>query len=114
MIRRWYKNGVLVRTLTVDVPPVKAQNVPGIIRSLHPGSAFALAIKKITGAIPCARCNQRIRVMNDWGWFKCWQNRRIIASWLAEEAHRRGHQITSDSAVGLLKAVIREIRRSSL
>lgn len=114
MIRRWYKNGVLVRTLTVDAPPIKAQNSSGIIRSLKPGSAFAVAIKKITGAIPCSRCNQRMRIMNDWGWLKCWQNRRTIASWLAEEAHRRGHQITSDSAVDLLKAAIREIRGSSL
>lgn len=79
---------------------------------LKPGDLFSIVILKITGAGPCPnQCRERIAQMNDWGWWKCWRNRKTIATWLAEEARRRGHQITDSSALDLFRAAFKELRQ---
>lgn len=88
----------------------KLTNKTQVNNSIRPGNVFSTIIKGITGANPCARCNQRIKQMNDWGWLKCWFNRKTIAAWLSEEARRRGHRISDDSALDLLKAAFKEAR----
>ncbi|HEU0210207.1 MAG TPA: hypothetical protein VFQ78_14665 [Candidatus Udaeobacter sp.] len=48
--------------------------------------------------------------MNRKGWWWCWRNRKLIATWLAEAARARGHAITDAIALDLLKAAFRELR----
>jgi hypothetical protein len=91
-----------------------SQETPRLIVK-KPGDILALAIRKTTGTGPCPnKCRARIAQMNEWGWWKCWLNRKTIAGWLSEEAARRGHQITDDSALDFLKAAFKELRKSSL
>jgi hypothetical protein len=88
-----------------DTPP----NHASFNRSGSPGNLFSIVIHKITGQSPCANCLGRIALMNQWGWWKCWRNRKTIATWLAEEARARGHQITETSTLDFLKAAFKEI-----
>jgi len=86
---------------------------PSIIEgSLQPGSLFSKVVFKITGVVPCARCRDRMSQMNQWGWWKCWRNRKLIASWLSEEARQRGHQITDSNSLDLFKAALKEFRKA--
>lgn len=88
----------------------KLTNRSQVSISIRPGNVFSMVINRVTGANPCSRCNQRIKQMNNWGWLKCWSNRKTIAAWLADEARRRGHHISNDSALAFLKAAFKEIR----
>jgi predicted Fe-S protein YdhL (DUF1289 family) len=77
----------------------------------RPGDVFSAVIHTITGrhALTCGVCQQRMKKMNDWKWFGCWRHRQEIIGWLQEEAAKRGHRITNDAALSLLKAALKEI-----
>jgi hypothetical protein len=78
---------------------------------IHPGHMFSVIISKLTGLGPCPKsCRERIQQMNQWGWWKCWSNRQTIAGWLVEEGRKRGHTVTSGSAIDLLRAAFKELR----
>ena len=55
-------------------------------------------------------CRAHMQQMNEWGWWKCWRNRKTIAAWLAQAARHRGHQVDQARAIDLLKAAFRELR----
>ena len=90
------------------------------------------AIRKLTGETPCGQCLDRCKTMDQWGWWKCWRNRRTIAAWLKDAADKRAGQledqaeqlaakakraraaadaIDEDRALTLLRAAWRELRR---
>ncbi len=50
--------------------------------SLSPGSLLAYLIFKFTYKPPCCTCTKRANQMNQWGWWRCWKNRKTIFSWL--------------------------------
>lgn len=81
---------------------------------LSPGTVFSRAITSITGVLPCHACRERIKQMNQWGWLRCWKNRKQIAFWLAKEASARNHPIDPNAAEGiyveLFKVAVRELR----
>lgn len=81
---------------------------------VRPGDLFATVIRKITGLGPCPKsCREHIIQMNNWGWWKCWHNRRVIASWLTKEACNRGHAITDSVTLGLLRAAFMELGKAN-
>ena len=72
---------------------------------------FARLIKKVTGEQPCpVKCLERVQLMNQWGWWKCWRERKTIAGWIAGEARKRGHNITESNALDILKAAFKELK----
>jgi hypothetical protein len=95
-------------------PKLQAHSNSHVRAFVLPGNLFSVAIVKITGrpAKTCGRCVERIRTMNNWGWWRCWRNRKTIATWLAEEARARGHSIDETSALDLFKAAFKELRKN--
>lgn len=75
---------------------------------------LAWLIHAVTGeqAGPGCNCHYRRRRMDAWGWAGSWRNRHTILRWVVEEAEGRGHVVTSDQILSLLKAAIVEARRS--
>lgn len=90
------------------VPP----EVTGLSVIAKPGDLMAAIIFKVTGQRSgmCGPCAERVRQMNEWGWFRCWLNRKTILRWLAEEAAKRGHPIEEAKLTELLKIAFREAR----
>jgi hypothetical protein len=107
----WTINGIS-QPIPAVIHPHKASPSRSINSSLfRPGDILAITIRKITGASPCPQtCRERIRTMNAWGWWKSWRNREQIATWLAQAARDRGHQITDKIALDLLKSAFKELR----
>ena len=120
-VHKSFKDGVLVEYLIDGVlqplvePSTTSRSANGkLVTGLpvtSPGRLLALVIKRITGQGPCpAKCAARIRQMDEWGWWRCWRNRKTIAGWLVEEALRRGHQVSESNALDLLRAAFKELR----
>lgn len=84
---------------------------PNRVIGPRPGNMFSAVIHKITGryALTCGECQQRMHLMNQWGWWKCWKNRQIIQNWLVQEAEKRGHRVTGAQMLDLFRAAWREI-----
>lgn len=76
----------------------------------EPGSLLKWMIWKLTGVLPCPKCDRRAQEMNEWGWLGCWRNRRKIYEWLTHEANSRGHQIDEATLQALLLAGLRELK----
>jgi len=94
-------------------PSDKSQsNFHTSMRLLPPGTVFSRLIKKVTGEQPCpVKCRERVQLMNQWGWWKCWRERKTIAGWIAEEARKRGHAIDESNALEILMAAFKELRK---
>jgi hypothetical protein len=123
-VQKRFRKGLLVEYL-IDGVPQAVEGYPPAIKATHlnhrvtrpglsiarPGDLFSIVIFKITGkrAGNCGPCAQHVKDMNKWGWLGCWTHRTEIATWLAEEARRRGHQINQSSALDLLKAAFKEL-----
>jgi hypothetical protein len=96
----------------VSQPLLIASQQPRLKAVSGPGNVFSFVIRRITGVLPCGCCREHIAQMNQWGWLKCWRNRKMIAGWLREEAAKRGHVITDRVAMDLLVAAWREYRQN--
>lgn len=93
--------------------PAKGVSLPPISSIRQPGDLMAALIFRITGQMAgtCGPCAGRVRQMNQWGWMRSWLNRKIILSWLTEEAAKRGHPIDQPSLLELLRVAFKEARR---
>lgn len=80
-------------------------------KRMRPGDLLAIAIKRITGIAPCGACGIRKKQMNAWGWWGCWKNRETIVRWIVEEGAKRGYEVSSKSALSLLKGSFLEVRK---
>src|SRR5205823_5941004 len=91
------------KRLCVDSKPVP--------KGPQPGYLFSSIIHKVTGrsALTCGVCGQRMKKMNDWGWWGCWKHRQEILGWLSEAAADRGHNISNAQAWSLFRAAWREL-----
>ena len=77
-----------------------------------PGDVLRNLIHSITGKMPTNNCScaERVRRMNEWGWVGCLLHKDTIIGWLSDEARKRGHALSDDSAFELLKAGLSELR----
>lgn len=96
-----------------SIPKPKAQEAKQnqTQASFRPGDIFASLIHKITGQVPCARCNDRRQQMNKLGWIGCLKNHNMIVGWIVDEAKRRNIEVDSVTVLGLLKTAFREARK---
>lgn len=74
-----------------------------------PGQVLHKLIKLMTGEapIPGCSCNDRIRLMNAWGYKECISNRKLIMSWMATEAKKRGYTIDKSTLRGLVMSLFK-------
>ena len=91
-----------------DLQPPNEKRDYIIPKSPKPGDIMKFAINQITGVTPCGSCLNRAKQMNEWGWFGCWKNKATIVEWVSEEASKRGHVITSDKILSILRAGFKE------
>jgi hypothetical protein len=91
-------------------------NLVRIRRTPQPGDLLAVIIFRITAepVRSCVElCPERRAQMNEWGWWKCWCNRKTIIAWLRQEAAKRGHAISDRALLDLIKAAFNELHRKS-
>jgi len=99
---------------------------------ITPCALLKTAIHKLTGEKPCGQCVERCKQMDEWGWWRCWKERRTIARWMKEAAQDRADKkeqaaqkaaedakkaresadaIDESEALTMLRAAWREMRR---
>ena len=83
-----------------------------VVRLPKPGDVFSTIIFQLTGqrTANCGVCGERKRQMNEWRWWGCCKNRKVIVGWLVEEARKRGHEIDNRAMYGLFVAAVKEVR----
>jgi hypothetical protein len=74
---------------------------------MMPGDLLSWSIREITGAVPCAACNDCKQEMNEMGWWWCWRNRQKIAHRLVQEAAKLGYEIDRETTLALFVAAFR-------
>jgi hypothetical protein len=100
----WEKEGNIVAAGGTDTV-LPASN----FLAFRPGDLLSIVVHEVTGVRPCINCLDHIEVMNQWGWWRCWLNRKTISSWLSEEARSRGHEISESAALGLVRVAFKEL-----
>ena len=75
----------------------------------YPGQVLSKAIELLLGKAVkgCFRCRRQASQMNEWGWWGCWKQRKLIAGWISNEARRFGHNLDESAALTLLGKTIK-------
>jgi hypothetical protein len=80
----------LVRTQDYDRSSVKEVNYPSYEKDTPGGLLYHTILALGLSPSSNCLCERRIMLMTRWGWRGCWDNRNVIAGWLAEEAGKIG------------------------
>ena len=81
---------------------------------IGPGTAIKLLLSYCCDIrpTPACPCEARAKEMNDRGWMWAWRERRMVMSWVAEEAGRIGHTRATATWLGLLGVLCIERARA--
>jgi hypothetical protein len=90
--------------------------IPLGIAISRPGDLAEWLVKQVGFKLCPAKCRAMQDKMNSWSWAGCVLHRKEIIDWFVGQAKAHKVKLSSDDALGLLKAGIREMmkRRNQL
>jgi hypothetical protein len=91
-------------------PTVHAGRPDGYRNPKGPGRLLASLIHTLTGQQPCDACLTMAYQMDEWGWWGCWKNRKLIKEHLLAQCKERGLECSDSLVESAVRQALRGVK----